>query len=112
MLNQKNDEYYLNKIKSDLIFICEHMKTVEIKEFIENEILLDSMMFRMIQISENSKRLSEECKNANVLIPWAYLYGMRNRIVHDYGSVDYSILYSTLKKDIPELLELLVENKP
>jgi len=35
------------------------------------------------------------------------MYGLRNRIVHGYGSVDLSIVYSTLKRDIPELLEML-----
>ena len=30
--------------------------------------------------------------------------GMRNRIVHDYGEVDLSIIYDTLKDDLPALL--------
>ena len=35
------------------------------------------------------------------------VYGLRNRIVHDYGSVDLGIVYDTLKDDIPELLHLI-----
>ena len=35
------------------------------------------------------------------------LYGLRNRIVHDYGNVDLNIVYETLKNDIPELLEMI-----
>ena len=35
--------------------------------------------------------------------PWTSIYGSRNRIVHDYGSVDFSVVYDTLKNDIPVL---------
>ena len=34
------------------------------------------------------------------------MYGLRNRIVHDYGNVDLNIVFETLKNDIPELLEI------
>lgn len=61
----------------------------------------------MIQISENSKKLSDEYKENNNNIPWNAMYGLRNRIVHDYGSVDLNIVYETLKNDIPELLEMI-----
>lgn len=107
MDNVKNDNYYLQKIKQDLAFITVHMKNVDIEELNTNEILLDSMLFRMIQISENAGKLSDEYKQTRTDIPWNALYGMRNRIVHDYGNVDLNIVFETLKNDIPELLELM-----
>lgn len=39
--------------KKELKFIVFHMHNVDIEEFNKNDILFDSMMFRMIQISEN-----------------------------------------------------------
>lgn len=86
-----------------------HMQNVDIEELNANEILLDSMLFRMIQISENAKKLSDEYKKMHFDIPWNALYGMRNRIVHDYGSVDLNVVYETIKNDIPELLEIMSE---
>ncbi len=107
MDNNKNDKYYLDKIRTDIEFIIVHMRDVDLKELNENEVLLDSMLFRMIQISENAKRLSEEYKEENNNLPWNELTGLRNRIVHDYGNVDLSIVFETLKYDIPELMEQL-----
>lgn len=83
------------------------MRNVDIDELNANELLLDSMLFRMIQISENSKKLSDEFKQKHSLVPWNAVYGFRNRIVHDYGNVDLNIIYETLKNDIPDLLEVL-----
>ena len=87
MDNIKNDAYYIQKIRQDLEFIVIHMQDIGIQELNENEILLDSMLFRMIQLSENAKRLSEEYKQERKRIPWNAIYGLRNRIVHDYGNV-------------------------
>ena len=107
MDNVKNDDYYANKIREDLKFILNNTMDVDENALAGNEILLDSMMFRLIQISENSKKLSDEYKETHSRVPWMAIYGLRNRLVHDYGNVDLSIVYSTLKKDIPELLELM-----
>ncbi len=92
MDNVKNDNYYIQKIKKDLAFIVVQMQDTNLEELNSNEILLDSMLFRMIQLSENAKRLSDEYKNLRNNIPWNSLYGLRNRIVHDYGNVDLSVV--------------------
>lgn len=109
MNNIKDDVYYIQKVRNDLAFIEKHMQNVDVEELNTNEILLDSMLFRMIQISENAKKLSDSYKMIHSGIPWNALSGLRNRIVHDYGNVDLNIVYETLKYDIPELLELITE---
>ena len=109
MDNVKNDNYYIQKIIKDLTFIVTHMRNVDLEELNANEVLLDSMLFRMIQISENARKLSEEYKQGRGNIPWNALYGLRNRIVHDYGNVDLNVVYETLKNDILELLERMAE---
>ncbi len=110
MDNIKNDNYYAEKIREDLDFIVIHTKNVDKEELAQNEILLDSMLFRLIQISENAKKLSDGYKEKHTSVPWMAIYGLRNRIVHDYGNVDLDIVYSTLKDDIPELLEMIKSN--
>lgn len=95
MDNVKDDAYYIQKIRKDLAFMENHMRNVNIEEFSANEVLLDSMMFRMIQISENAKKLTNEYKMKHGAIPWNALSGLRNRIVHDYGNVDLKVVYDT-----------------
>ena len=109
MDNTKTDDYYIQRIRKDLEFIVLHMQNIDMEELNVNEILLDSMLFRMIQLSENAKKLSEKYKSEHGGIPWNAMYGLRNRIVHDYGNVDLEVVYDTLKNDVPELLELLSE---
>ncbi|MBO4399492.1 MAG: DUF86 domain-containing protein [Lachnospiraceae bacterium] len=110
MDNVKNDSYFASKIREDLVFIEKHTKGITQEELNANEILLDSMMFRLIQISENAKKLSEGYREQHSSIPWLAILGLRNRIVHDYGNVDLSIVFSTLKNDVPDLIRLINEN--
>lgn len=104
MDNVKNDVWYIGRILEDLAFIRKHMQNVDQKAFSENEILQDSMMFRLIQISENTRKLTDSYKEQHSSIPWTAISGLRNRIVHDYGNVDFSIVFDTLKRDIPDLM--------
>ena len=107
MDNIKDDNYYIQKLRKDLEFIVVHMQDVDMEELNANEVLLDSMLFRMIQLSENAKKLSEKYRQEHNNVPWNAIYGLRNRIVHDYGNVDLEVVYETLKNDIPELMEMI-----
>ena len=105
MDNIKNDTYYLEKLKKDFLFIIAHMNNVSEDDFASDEVLQDSMMFRLIQISENARKMTESFKAKHSQLPWGDVYGLRNRIVHDYGMVDLHIVYCTLVKDIPFLMK-------
>lgn len=109
MDNKKDNSYYLQKIVTDIEFILKHTQDTKQNELEENEILVDSVMFRLIQISENSDKLTDEFKSYYGTIPWRAVKGMRNRIVHEYGNVDLSVVYDTVKNDLPELLSELKE---
>ena len=107
MANIKDDKYYIGKIVSDLQFIINNVGNKSLKEFESNNILIDSMLFRLIQIAENNEKLSEKFRNDNKNIPWRDIKGMRNRIVHDYGVIDLELVYLTLTKSVPELMNHL-----
>jgi uncharacterized protein with HEPN domain len=61
----------------------------------------------IIQIGELVGRLSDEFIESHTQIPWHAIKGMRNLHAHDYEKVDLSIVWNTLKEDIPELLKNL-----
>ena len=62
MDNMKDDNYYIQRIRKDLEFIVIHMRNVDIEDLKKDDVLLDSMLFRMIQVSENAKKLSDKYK--------------------------------------------------
>ena len=105
--NVKTDVYYVEKILKDLRFIRTNTQNLTLKDLELNEILCDSILFRLIQISESSSKLSPLFKLDHQDISWSAINEMRNRIVHDYGEVKLDIVYQTVKDDIPFLCEQL-----
>ena len=108
MDNIKNDVYYIRKILKDIKFIIKNTKGITLENLELNEVLCDSILFRLIQISENSVKLTAEFKSKHNDIPWQAIKGMRNKIVHEYGDVELDIVYQTVTEDIPQIYEKLV----
>ena len=111
MDNVKNDAYYIAKILKDAKFIISHTQDLTLKELEINEILCDSILFRLIQISENSAKLTSAFKSNHREISWQAIKGMRNRIVHEYGDIRLDIVYQTVTQNIPDLCERLEKIK-
>ena len=109
MDNVKNDTYYVKKMLTDIKFIIEKTTGITLLELKENEVLCDSALFRLIQISENSLKLTQEFRDTHNDIPWQAIKGMRNRIVHEYGEVNFGIVYDTISRSIPEICKKLEE---
>lgn len=107
MDNVKNDAYYISKMLKDIRFIMEKTEGISLEALEENEVLCDSVLFRLIQISESSGKLSQAFKESHREIPWQAIKGMRNRIVHEYGDVEFSIVHETITVDIPALCHRL-----
>lgn len=107
MDNVKNDAYYVKKMLKDIKFIMEKTEGITLGALEENEVLCDSVLFRLIQISENSGKLTSAFKEKYKIIPWQAIKGMRNRIVHEYGDVELDVVHQTITEDIPEICVLL-----
>ena len=107
MDNVKDDRYILEKITSDLKFVIDHTQGMTQEEMTENDLLIDSVMFRIVQEAENSAKLSDAFRAAHPDIPWAAIRGMRNRIVHNYGVVSMTIVYDTVINHIPKMYAML-----
>ncbi len=63
-------------------------------------------MFRLVQLIENVKNVSDEFKSKYSYIPWGKIIGFRNGIVHEYGKTDYLVVYETATQDLEELKEI------
>ena len=51
------------------------------------------------------KRLSAEFRSRHPEIPWHRIAGMRDRLIHRYGNIDYGEVWKTASIDVPLLSE-------
>ena len=107
MDNKKTDAYYIGKIKDDIAVIFQYMQDKTYEEFVEDDMLIDAVMFRLVQMVESIKKLTQEFREKHNDVHWREIIGFRNGIVHDYGSTDYTIVYEIIKEDLKELNDKL-----
>ena len=75
------------------------------REDLDQDRLLQLGMVRLIEIiGEAAARVTRETQAPYPHIPWLQITGMRNRLIHGYDSVDYNILWQTIKVDLPSLV--------
>ena len=63
MDNVKNNQYYVDKILADLKFVIDQTHGKTQQEIEVDDLLVDSIMFRVIQVAESSMKLDEEFQN-------------------------------------------------
>ncbi len=102
---ETKDRLYIEKVVENIDFIFNNTNNISKKELENNKVLLDSVVFRLIQISENIDRISDSVKKNNNHIPWKDIKGLRNRLVHDYGNVILDFVYNTITIDLKILKE-------
>ena len=105
----KDDGYYLQKTLEETDLILQYAEGITLKKLEKDQKTLDAIVFRMIQMSEHMDKISDVFKNTHTNIKWVNIKGFRNRLVHDYGSVDLRFVFNAIKKDIPELREALLK---
>lgn len=99
----KGNQYYLSKTLEEIDTILEYSRNLTILQLQQQPIVLDAIIFRMVQMSEHIDKISDDYKALHSEIEWLDIKGFRNRLVHDYGGVDLHFVYSAITEDIPKL---------
>jgi len=69
--------------------------------------LLLSLVKELEIIGEAAGKVFQELKLAFPQVPWATAAGMRNRLIHAYFDISADVVWSTVKEDLPALVERL-----
>lgn len=84
--------------------ILSYTEGLTFDDFINDSKTIDAVIRNFEIIGEAANRLPEDFKNKNLNIDWHRIIGFRNRIVHDYMGIDYSIVWEIKNSFLPTLL--------
>ena len=62
-----------------------------------------AVLYRLQTIAETTQRLSKALKDTQPQIDWLGISGFRNRLVHEYMSVNLAVVASIIERDLPML---------
>nr|MDT0664999.1 DUF86 domain-containing protein [Micromonospora sp. DSM 115978] len=65
--------------------------------------------YNVIRLAADLERLGEPWLEAHPAVPWRLVKGMRNRIAHNYWTVDDDIIWSVVEQHAPALHRVLTD---
>jgi uncharacterized protein with HEPN domain len=78
-------------------------------DFFRDETLKRAVVRSLEIIGEATKKIPADFKYKYNSIEWRHMAGMRDRLIHDYLGVDYSIVWDVMQNKIPDLYEEIME---
>ncbi len=94
---------YVRHILDECNYILSVCSTLKKDEFLEDETLKRAIARSLEIIGEATKKVPADFKVKWGTIQWKNMAGMRDRLIHDYHGVNYSIVWDVIKNKIPEL---------
>ncbi len=107
MRSELGDKIRLQHILDAIAEIEKYLLEVEFTEFMNNSMMRFASIKQMEIIGEASNHISDELKLKFTNIEWAQITGMRNVFVHEYFGIDSTLVWEIIKKDIPELKQII-----
>lgn len=113
----KPEEPFLKHILDEINFLLKETHGLSFEEFMQNEVLKRACSRSFEIIGEATKNLPADFKKKHKEIEWKKISGLRDKIIHYYFGVNWTILWDViinrlpgLKRQIENLL-LNAENK-
>ena len=97
------DKIIVDKMLRYIDKVRDYCKGMSYDEFRGNDLLVEACVFNLSQIGGLVAKLDDAFRKKNRQIAWEEIYGLRNRIVHDYEGVNLRLIWEIIADDIPEL---------
>lgn len=100
---------YLRHIADECTYLLLQIDNLSKDDFLDNETLKRAVVRSLEVIGEATKKIPVDFKVKWSSIQWKNMAGMRDRLIHDYMGVNYSIVWDVFKNKIPELYQQITE---
>jgi uncharacterized protein with HEPN domain len=100
---------FLKHIADECTYLLSVNKDLSKDDFLHDETLKWAVVRSLEIIGEATKKIPADFKVKWSSIQWKNMAGMRDRLIHDYIGVNYSIVWDVFNNKIPELNDQIQE---
>lgn len=95
---------FLEDIRSAALKAREFVSGLTYDSFATDEKTVFAVVRALEIVGEAAKRIPQEVRDANPDVPWRAMSGIRDKLIHDYTSVNLEIVWKTVEEDLPGLV--------
>ena len=96
------DALLLSSIRESINSIEEYLRDGRLFFFSDKK-TRDAVLRNLHTLSESAQRISVETRRKYPDVAWRDIAGFRNVVVHDYLSLDLSVIWDVVSADLPAL---------
>lgn len=87
--------------------VIAHTSGLDFETFAGDDWSVDAVLRNFTVIGEAAAHIPDEICEQHPEVPWGDMRDMRNIVVHEYFGVDLTIVWTTIREDLPVLIPQL-----
>lgn len=100
---------YLEDIRRAVLKAFEFVEGMAYEDFLVDDKTLFAVVRALEILGEATKRIPNEIRDRAPHVPWRSMAGIRDKLIHDYVSVNAEVVWKTVTEDLPGLLPMIQE---
>ena len=108
-MSERGAKLYLTDIVDALEKIENYTRGFSFEKFASNDQAIDAVVRNFEVIGEAARNMPNEVVSAHPGIPWEKMVSMRNKVIHEYFSVDEEIVWKTIQEDLAGLKDQIAK---
>jgi uncharacterized protein with HEPN domain len=103
----KTQDAYLHDMLEAARLIHGYMDGVSFDDFWHSSEKRDAVAMRLSVLGESAHKIDKTTEATLSTVPFKSIRGLRNRMAHDYGAVDFRIVWAVTQDEIEPLIAAL-----
>ena len=108
-MSKRRDRDCLGDIHEGMHRISRYISDLTFEQFLKDAKTQDAVVCNLEVIGEATKKLPAHLRKSARHIPWKDLAGVRDKLIHHYFGINYEIVWTIARKELPGLLPNIKE---
>ena len=83
--------------------VAQFIRGMAYEQFAQDDRTTFAVVRALEIIGEAAKRVPQPVRESHSEVPWREMAGIRDRLIHEYSSVDLIVVWKTATEDLPNL---------